>query len=179
MPITITEGLAEIRTITKRIVSKRLSIVPYLTRQEGLKDPLEKNGGSPAVIAREMQAIKDLEDRIVAIRCAIQSANDATTVEINGMARTISQWIIWRRDIAPDLKSHLSLHRQTLASVRQTAIRQGNAVVTNADKAAKPTDFIINIDEGELAKAIEDMENTLGTLDGQLSLKNATVLINV
>jgi hypothetical protein len=36
---------------------------------------------------------------------------------------------------------------------------------------------VININEQELAKEIELLEDTLGQLDGQLSLKNATVPI--
>lgn len=43
---------------------------------------------------------------------------------------------------------------------------------------AKPTDIVVNVDEQQLAKDIERLEETLGTLDGVLSLKNATVMLD-
>jgi hypothetical protein len=67
-----------------------------------------------------------------------------------------------------------------LNTLRTTAQRSGSAVIQNVASVtqdAKPTDYIVNIDEARLAKEIEDLEETLGTLDGQLSLKNATVMI--
>ncbi len=39
------------------------------------------------------------------------------------------------------------------------------------------TDLLVNIDETALAREIEQFEDTFGQLDGQLSLKNATVTI--
>lgn len=42
MSITITEALAEIKTVAKRIEKKRDFIRAYLSRQEGVRDPLEK-----------------------------------------------------------------------------------------------------------------------------------------
>jgi hypothetical protein len=50
-------------------------------------------------------------------------------------------------------------------------------VATNTD--SKPGDIVVNVSELELANDIENMENVLGYLDGQLSLRNATVLIDV
>ena len=40
-------------------------------------------------------------------------------------------------------------------------------------------DVVINLDEKALADELEGIETTLGTLDGQLSLKNATTVITV
>lgn len=47
-------------------------------------------------------------------------------------------------------------------------------VVSNADQASGDKDVVVNISEDELAKESEKLEEMLGALDGQLSLKNAT-----
>lgn len=46
MALTITEALAEIKTVGKRVEKKREFIKAFLARQDGVKDPLEKDGGS-------------------------------------------------------------------------------------------------------------------------------------
>lgn len=176
--ITITEAIAEIKTIGKRIEKKREFITTYLSRQEGVKDPLEKQGGSFENIKQEIQAIMDLENRVVALRRGIQKANDATTVTIGERSRSISDWLVWRREAAPMHQQFLNGIRHTLNQVRTDAARKNVAVVSaTIENGAKPTDFIVNIDEQRLSAEIEDFETTLGKLDGILSLKNATVFI--
>lgn len=179
MSITITEALAEIKTVGKRIEKKREFINQFLARQDGVRDPLEKDGGSIKVIEKERQAVVDLENRIVALRGGIQSANDTTTVAINGETRTISEWLTWRRDVAPGRKAWLGQVRGQLNGIREQAKRQGSALVSaNATTAdTKPTDIVVNVNERALAEESEKLEDTLGQLDGQLSLKNATVQI--
>ena len=44
--ITVTEALAEIKTTQKRIEKKREHILNFAWRQERMKDPLERDGGS-------------------------------------------------------------------------------------------------------------------------------------
>lgn len=177
MPLTITEALAEIKTIGKRLAKKREAIGPYLARQEGIKDPLEKSGGSPAFLISERQAIADLESRIVELRRGIRKANEATTIVIEGKSQTIADWLIWRREIAPGVASFLGGLRASLNNIRLNAQKNGNAVVSKDGQPAAPTDVLVNLDEADLNKSIETLETILGTLDGQLSLKNATVLI--
>jgi hypothetical protein len=177
--ITITEALAEIKTVGKRIEKKREFINQFLARQDGIRDPLEKDGGSPKVIAEERQAVSDLELRIIALRRGIQKANDSTTVTINGTARTISEWLTWRRDVAPGQRAWLSSVRGGLNGLREKAKREGNAMVSAVATTGdtKPTDLVVNLDERKLADDLEALEDALGQLDGQLSLKNATVTI--
>ena len=50
MPITITEALAEIPTIEKRITKKQEFITNYLFRVSSTRDPHEKDGGSAELI---------------------------------------------------------------------------------------------------------------------------------
>lgn len=177
MGITITEALAEIKTIQKRIEKKREFVRQFLARQDGIKDPLEKDGGSFQAIARERQAISDLENRVVALRRGVQTANETTPVTISGTTRTVADWLVWRRDVAPGYQQFLGSLRASLNGVRDQARKQGVGMVAATAQAEKPTDFIVNINEQDLAAEIERLEETLGQLDGQLSLKNATVAI--
>jgi hypothetical protein len=176
--ITITEALAEIKTIGKRIEKKREFINGILFRQDMLRDPHEGDGGSRAAIAREQQAIVDLEGRVVALRRAIRHANDEVTVTIGGTTKVIADWLTWRREVAPQAKAQMERMRGALHGMREQAKRQGAAVVSNPETASRQ-DVVVNINESVLASEIESMEITLGELDGQLSLKNATVLIPV
>lgn len=177
MAITITEALAEIKTISKRISKKQQFVYGYLSRQDGLKDPLAKEGGSEEAVKSARQAITDLETRLLTLRKGIAKASEQTVVTINGVSRPITDWLIWRREVAPERQSFLEALRLKVAQTREQAKRQGQAVVTGGAQAEKPTDVIVNINEQELAKEIESLEDTLGQLDGQLSLKNATVAI--
>jgi hypothetical protein len=181
--ITITEALAEIKTIGKRIEKKREFVQGYLYRQEGLKDPLEKDGGSIETIRRERQAINDLALRIIKLRRGIQHANDTTEVTVGTNVMSIADWLTWRRDVMPSEVHFLTALRARLGTMRDQAKRAGANVLAGASAIVqtdvKATDVIVNIDEGELAKDIEEMEEITGTLDGQLSLKNATILIEI
>jgi hypothetical protein len=176
--ITITEALAELKTIDKRIAKKREFVLTYLLRQEMFKDPLEKDGGSVSAIKRETQSIHDLEERKIVIRRAIQQANERNTVTVNKQARSIADWLVWRREVAPVYQQFLANLRSKIEQARVEAARRG-AGVSGSAEAAKPTDVIVNVNEQELAREIEALEDILGTLDGQLSLKNATLLIEV
>lgn len=181
MTITITEALAEIKTIGKRIDKKREFMFTCIARPDGARDPHEKDGGSVSLIKREMQAVVDLEKRIIELRSGINAANDSTFVEIGGVLRTIADWLTWRRDIAPKRKSFLEQMQRSFEGIRSQAKKQGAQVVTvgaaSISESVKPTDIIVNVSEREIADQIEDIETVLGQLDGQLSLKNATVFI--
>jgi hypothetical protein len=175
--ITITEALAEIKTAEKKIKKKREFILQFLSRQEGLKDPLEKDGGSVEMIQRERQAISDIEKRVVELRQGIAKANEKTTISFGDDTRPISEWLTWRREIAPGQNDFLRALNFRLNSVRDNAKRMGNAIVAGGAQPEKPTDVIVNINETELAREAEKLEEILSNIDGQLSLKNATVTI--
>lgn len=177
--LTITEALAEIKTISKRLDKKREFVQQHLFRQEFVKDPLERDGGSIAALQRELQAIRDLEERLVAIRLAIQAANTATTVEILGEQRTIAEWLVWRREVYPGQAAFLDRLIMQLRDVRQQAIKKGLSVVTTSDVATTPNDIVVNLSELELQKAVERLAEMAGQLDGMLSLKNATTFVDL
>lgn len=177
---TITEALAEIKTINARLATKRQAMLGYLAHQEGVKDPLEKeDGGSVGHIARERQACGDLEERIVKLRAGIRLANDTTYVTVEGKMRTISDWLTWRREVAQGQKAHLVNIRNTIQGIRAQAHKGQAQVVPIGGQATEPRDFHIHVDEALLNKQIEEIDAILNTLDGQLSVKNATTTITV
>ncbi len=177
--MTITEALAELKTIQKRLEKKREYVGTFLVRQEGSKDPLEKEGGSVEVIRRERQAIADLETRHVAIRTAIQRVNQVTPITVGDLTKTIAEWLTWRKEIATPAQAFVTKLRHTIVQFRAQAQQKGWATRTAAEVATQPTDLLINVDEAALAADSEAYETILGTLDGQLSLKNATVMVEV
>ena len=175
--ITITEALAEIPTIEKRIEKKQEFIRSFLYRQSAVRDPHEKDGGSAELIKRELQAITDLQTRLVKIRALIQEANAKNTITIGDQTNTIVDWLTWRREVAPRQQSFLQDIANRLNGMRREANNKGVSV---CDKdAGYSLDIVVNLNEKELAEKIENMEIILGALDGQLSLKNATITIEL
>jgi hypothetical protein len=164
-------------TIEKRILKKQEFIKNYLYRQSVVRDPHEKNGGSAVLIEQELQSIKDLQDRLIDIRAEIQKSNHANTITVENETRTIADWLTWRREVADNVRRFYNELSARLNNVRQDAMRKGISV-SDKDAGYSP-DYIVNINEHELAKKIENIENVLGVLDGQLSLKNATTFIEL
>lgn len=176
--LTITEALAEIKTISKRLEKKRASVLQYLIRQEGIKDPLEKTGGSEAFILAESQSIRDLEQNTISLRRGIAHANDTTTLTVCGTTRTISEWLTWRREVAGGVQAHIASLRNQIAAARRQAQQTGAKVVAGNTPADAPTDYVVNLDEVKLNQSWEDLDTILTTLDGQLSKLNATTLLS-
>ena len=181
--ITVTEALAELNTINKRLEKKRTFVLNYIGRTAALRDPLEKSGGSAKAITEERQAIHDLEERLIAIRRAIAESNARTIVSVKGRSNTVADWLVWRREIAPGQADFLAKVSGTILRIREDARRRGVSVVgvavATAGVEAKPEDSIMNVDELALSQESETLEETLGILDGQLSLSNATILVEI
>jgi hypothetical protein len=173
--MTITEALAEIKTILKRLESKREFVRTYQFRVDSLKDPLEKDGGSAKAVAEANQAISDLELRIVQLRMAIQHANEHNHITVEGVEKPISDWLVWRREIAPGQERFVNDLAQRLLAARQAVTGQKYKWGNEQKQDDKPVDIVVNIDEAKLSADKEKIKNILGTLDGQLSLKNATI----
>ena len=193
--MTITEALAEIKTIGKRLQTKRQFVLTYLCQNESLRDPLEKeDGGARGAIQRERQAIDDLEQRIVDIRKAIARSNDQTTITIMSRTRTVTEWLAWRKDVAmasptnEGTRAFLAAMRnriaqaRALASQNQRVEQRFGALQVHASAQQgeqKPSNINVFLDESKLAQESETFEETIGQLDGQLSLKNATTHIEL
>lgn len=168
---TITEGLAELKTITARLAKKRQFIQSHLIRDAERIDPLDKQGGSINAIKAEMQAVRDLEDRAVAIRSAVNRANANTELTVGGTARTVEQWLIWRREVSRGQVEFLSTLTNHVERARQRDPYSG--------RGKDELGLIVNIDEKQLAADTEKLVEILGELDGRLSMVNATTVIEI
>lgn len=176
--MTITEALADIKTIDKRIMAKRQVIGQYVARMDGIKDPLEKDGGSVKVITEAMQAIRDLEERIVELRRRIRKANETTHVTIEGDTRSISDWLVWRREVSPQHGRFIDQLNQFIIDARAQAKKHDSKVINGLGGVSdKPTDVVVCIDEKKTLESKEKLSLILGQLDGLLSLKNATIMV--
>lgn len=172
---TITEALAEIKTISKRLAAKRDEVTQVVVRDARVVDPKEADGGSEAYVAVLLQSIHDLEERWVTLRSAIQNANCSNFLEIEGTTRSIGAWLAWRREVA-DGQQAFRRHLTTgIASFRASTVqfrRQGATETTE-----QPIDAVVNLSETRLAQELDKLEVILGALDGRLSLFNARTTV--
>lgn len=175
---TIHEALAELKVIEKRRAAKWGELANHLVRDSRLIDPLLKQapdgGGQPEFVRATLQSIRDLDARFIRIRHAIQMSNEdmRNAISIGARTRTIAEWLIWKREIAPKEKELYSNMRNGIANTRANMARQAGA-----QAGTPPPDLVVNYSEAQLLKDAEDFEMTWGALDGQLSLRNATVTI--
>lgn len=167
---TITHGLAEIKTLLARIVKKQQSIMPYLARPDDKKDPLEAEGGSAKFVAEALQSIKDMGERIIKIRTAIQRANLTHTITVNGEARQVAEWLAWKRDVKPLEEAVMAALKAGVANTRRPFVPGQKLEAINIATAIK---------EVELAQMDDHLTTTIGELDGALSLHNATAQIDI
>jgi hypothetical protein len=144
-------------------------------------------------LRRERQAIADLEERVIAIRAAIANSNANTHITVGGTTRSVTEWLAWRKEVAPGAGSFLAQLRNRIDQVRQAQARgqvprtvgpelaalSVRATATSSANREKAPEIIINLDERQLAQESENHEQILGQLDGQLSLKNATTEIRI
>jgi hypothetical protein len=170
---TITEALAEIATIDKRLAKKGEGILPYVARPDQLRDPLEKRGGSEAHVRQELQSISDLLSRKIQLRAAVAEANSSTQLEIDGVRRSVADWLVWKRECYVHEKGILG---GIISQVHQ--VRENLQRVTQ-EKNANPIDTVAAVDERDIAEQLDYLEDIYGRLDGLLSLKNALTTIDV
>jgi len=137
-------------------------------------DPLEKDGGSSKVLLEHRQAIKDLEERAVLLRSAINISNQTTNLTIGGKTRAVADWLVWRREVMPAYQTFLL---QMNADIHGR--RNGGAGFYRSGEDDPTTNVIVNVDEKALGDEAEELEEILGNLDGQLSLLNATITVEV
>lgn len=176
--LTVTEALAEIKTIGKRLEKKRQFVQQYMVHQNHVKDPLDKQGGSKQVVASELQAIADLEDRVVQLRAGILRANMGTELTLNGTTRSVQDWLTWRRDVSKGQVKFQQKLVQNVAEARRAAAAKELKVVEDGSDAGDH-DLIVHVDEKKLFEKAEELEQTLGALDGQLSLLNARMEVQL
>ena len=176
---TITEALSELKLIIKKIDQKQSFINQHIARQDAMKDPLTADGGQAEVIKRERQAVADLGVRLVRIRTRINEANASNTVTIEGVSKTVAEWLVWRREFAPIISRINNGISSTIRNYRAQAQAKGVSVRSSDESTTSLNDLIINVNEVELAREMEVHETIMQRLDGQLSLFNATTQINI
>lgn len=170
---TITEALAELKTLDKRLQSKGVFIAENSCRPKALADALEKDGGSPKLVAEALQSYRDLLKGREEIRLAIMRSNIDKTLMVEGEIRTVFSWLTWRREVAPHEKALLVNAQKFIREVRtKTAAWQ-------KDQAGIDINIITHMSEKELSDRQEKIEKMLGDLDGKLSLFNATTTIEI
>jgi len=174
--MTITEALAEIKTIGKRIAKKRDFVTSNLVLQGAFRDPMEREGGMRKAVKETLQSIADLESRVVKIRSAITRQNAATLLTIGGVTQTIEQWLIWRREISEGQGAFWRTMTKSIENVRQDVSRKGFTLV-DKETPQEPHEVTFMVSPLEVANIVDAHELTLGELDGKLSLLNATTFI--
>jgi hypothetical protein len=168
--ITMTEALAGHKLTLKKIEDKIASISHYVIRPEEIVDPMLKSDTtSEAFIAKEMQAMDDLSRYAVALRSAIADKNGYAEVEVMGIKMTVEQALVWRREIAPLLKKLYDMLLQSARNARTARDRTSN----------QPVKCVVNFDEQDIMKRSEALTDALGKLDTQLSIINATQVVEV
>lgn len=189
MGLTITEALGELRVIEKRLAKKREALLAFATGYEELKDPIDEDGGSPAWCLRTAQSIRDLMERHVAIRTAIQRSNLETELQLQGRKRTVAEWLTWRRELA---KGSLDSNRRLLQKIEQdrkqwetkvTSLKQQQRDTVQGDEDIPTVRQVptlrVNVPEMTLRGQIENDEAALEEFDTKLTLLNSTTTIEL
>lgn len=174
--MTITESLSEIKLITKKLERKRQYVLGNLIRVGHVPDPLTSTGGSEETLRREIQGCIDLEMRLIEIRQAIAKANTEHKIKIENTDMTIQAWLTWKREIAQVSASfyqaiHANIKREMDQNGRQPKVYQ------DAEQKTHLVNFIPNYDLTKAVAGENAIREALEKLDGLLSLKNATIVI--
>jgi hypothetical protein len=175
--LTITEALAEIATIDKRLPKKATEMTNYVARQDLARDPMEKSGGSAKFIREERQSHADLLARKIALRRAIAKANAETLVSVDGKERSVADWLVWKRECHAAEVQVLRNLLNGAQTARAHAQKNGVALVSVSE--GRPEDIIVNVDEQGLVSELDALEEMAGKLDGLLSLKNAVTTLDI
>lgn len=174
--ITITEALAEINLIKKKIDDAEVGIRTMLVRASHVPDFYQEHGGAALMITKTQQSIRDLRTRFLSIRSGISKANIENQISVNGETKTIFDWLTWKREIYQPLEKAL---KEQIHTLKQSAEKEAARpeVWKDQDGRTQLVSYVRNAD----LKTLEDEYNRIvevyGKLDGQLSLKNATIVI--
>lgn len=175
---TITEALAELKTLNERINKKHMFLLQKLTRPKVMIDPLSAQGGSEAIVASERQSIADLELRIILLRRGVHDANAKALLTIGNFTWSIADWLVWKNEVAKhQIQRYEQMYQQIQSSRKQA--RDAMAKQGATMEQIKEMEPIVHVDEQKLQADIEAITKTLSTLDGKLSLANATTVVEI
>lgn len=176
--ITITEGLAEIKLINDKITKKQAFVLENLVRYTHMPDPLAAKGGLTVALNAEVQSITDLESRLMKIRTAIMLANLTNFAECNGQSLSLYEWLVWKREVAIK-RSNLYKNVYTFTKDKIDRHISNPQLLKKEDGQNELVGLIPSLPYMDYAAKFSDVEEIQNKLDGLLSLKNATVLIEV
>lgn len=159
--MTVTQALAEIKTIPKRIDKKHTAILRHLAYDARLKDPISQAGGSGLYVQRELQSIRDLELRLIDLRLAVQKSNLTSVIKVGRRELSVAGWLAWKKDVSESMRQRL--HSMSL----------------HIEGARRNMDATVNMDETLLTAEIEELERIMGELDGLLTMHNSRVDIGM
>jgi len=175
--LTIAEALAEIETIGRRIDRKQQLVSAYLLREQQYRDPVRLEGGTAPVLARELETIRALHERKIVLRRLIQNAYERALISFGDQTRSLADWLAWRREVSTRQAGFLKAVTRRISYARRLATRR-YLRRTRRVAGDKPADVIVHLNEQDLARQSETLEELLGYLKGQLDLKNATLTID-
>jgi hypothetical protein len=159
--MTIIEARSEIKMLHLMIAAHRAFITKHLFRPASDTDPFaEDEGGEEGVVERQLQAVTDMEEEIIALRRAVVAASNKAQLTMEGRTMSLADWEFWRREIAPKRLSH------------------GGEMVDRFETIIiKKAALIFNVSEAYAVDLTNELGQILCLLDGQLAVKNATTFI--
>lgn len=176
--ITITEALSEVNLLKKKIEKKKETVLANLAKAKHMPDPFKDDGGSFIANKANLQSIQDLNHRLIRIRSGISSANLTNSITLGNESRTIADWLTWKREVSQSETKFLSDLTQRDRANREHWSKSPQ-VYKDDTGATHLVEFESNIDYASVIKQAETLGDQLEKLDGQLSLKNATITIEV
>lgn len=176
--ITITEALSEINLIKKKVDKKRQTILGLLVKAKNLPDPMQSQNGSKEFIKSEVQSMEDLNTRLIRLKGSIAKANIDNKIKVNGYEKNIHDWLIWKRDIS---KFEIGFTGEVYKTVKShfDSLQKQPQVYKTEDGTTKLVEYESMVEQGDFLKKAEDLQEVFDKLDGQLSLKNATIVIEI
>lgn len=176
--MTITEALSEVNLVKKKLEHKKKTVGAMVLKPEHVKDPYEAQGGTPKYLNAEFQAIEDLQTRLIKLRGAISQANIDNNITLGEQTMSIHDWLTWKREISKDETSFINQIVSGVNDHMKKAATQPS-VYDDAEGKKKLVVWIPQIDLPSFVKKQERLSDLFENLDGQLSLKNATITIAI
>lgn len=167
--MTITEAMAELKLIDKKIQKKSDFILSNISSSDIVPDSLEGKGKER--IKSEFKSISDLNKEYINIKKAINIANSENNVTINNNTMTIQEWLNWKAYV---YEREISLLNNTISLLNK---KTEPRAYKDEDGNSKFEVITYNVDDEYISKEIETIMDSYERLDGQLSLKNATIVI--
>ncbi len=176
--MTVTEALSEVNLIKKKIEANDNLILGNLLRPTHAKDIYEKDGGSEKFNATVFQSTRDLNTKLIKIRSAISTANLTHSIAIGKEIKTIHDWLIWKREVFQ--KYHQVVNQaQARAKTQLESYTNSPKVYKDEEDRQQLVQWVSNVDISALQKEAQELSDMYNKLDGQLSLKNATITVEI